>query len=52
VAFSVLALGALLSLVLGERVGRATAAWAGLGGGFTTVWDLVQWPLGLLFTLT
>jgi membrane protein len=51
-AFSVLALGALLSLVLGERVGRAAAAWAGLGGGFTTVWGLAQWPLGFLFTLT
>lgn len=51
-AFSVLALGALLSLVLGERVGRAAAVWAGLGGGFTTAWGLVQWPLGLLLTLT
>jgi membrane protein len=52
VAFSVLALGALLSLVLGERIGRAAATWAGLGGTFTTVWALAQWPLGLLFTLT
>jgi membrane protein len=52
VAFSIMALGALLSLVLGERVGDAAAAWAGLGGRFTTVWALVQWPLGLLFTLT
>jgi membrane protein len=52
VAFSIMALGALLSLVLGERVGHAAAAWAGLGGRFTTVWALVQWPLGLLFTLT
>jgi membrane protein len=52
VAFSVLGLGALVSLVLGEHIGRAVAAWAGLGGMFTAVWSLVQWPLGLLFTLT
>jgi membrane protein len=52
VVFSIMALGALLSLVLGERVGQAAAAWAGLGETFTTVWGLVQWPLGLLFTLT
>jgi membrane protein len=52
VAFSALALGALLSLVLGERVGRAAAVWAGLGGSFTAAWGLVQWPLGLLLTLT
>jgi membrane protein len=52
VAFSVLALGALLSLVLGERLGRAAAVWAGLGENFTTVWGLVQWPLGFLLTLT
>jgi membrane protein len=50
--FSVLALGALISIVFGERVGRAAAAWAGLGGVFTAVWDLLQWPLGLLFILT
>ena len=50
--FSLLALGALLSLVLGERVGLAFAAWAGLGEGFTSAWGLVQWPLGFLFTLT
>ena len=52
VTFSVLALGALLSLVFGERVGQTAAAWAGLGDMFTTAWDLVQWPLGLLFVLT
>jgi membrane protein len=52
VVFSVLALGALLSIVFGERVGRAAAAWAGLGGAFTTIWSLLQWPLGLLFVLT
>jgi membrane protein len=52
VAFSVLALGALLSLVLGEHVGRAAAVWAGLGGSFAAAWSLAQWPLGLLFALT
>jgi membrane protein len=52
VGFSVLGLGTLVSLVLGEHIGRAVAAWAGLGGRFTAVWSLVQWPLGLLFTLT
>jgi membrane protein len=51
-AFSVLTLGALLSLVLGERIGRAWASWVGLGATFTTVWALVQWPLGLLLALT
>ena len=30
VVFSIMALGAILSLVLGERVGQAAAAWAGL----------------------
>ncbi len=52
VAFSMMALGALLSLVLGERVGQAAATWAGLSDGFTALWSLVQWPVGLLFTLT
>ena len=52
VVFSVLALAALLSVVFGERVGQAAAAWAGLGGVFTGVWSLLQWPLGLLFVLT
>jgi membrane protein len=52
VAFSVMGLGALLSLVLGERVGEAAAAWAGYGETFTTIWGLLQWPLGLLFALT
>ncbi|HWC04806.1 MAG TPA: YihY/virulence factor BrkB family protein [Methylomirabilota bacterium] len=50
--FSVLALGALLSLVFGERIGRAAAVWAGLGSAFTAVWGLLQWPLGLLLILT
>ena len=52
VMFSVLALGAMLSVVFGERIGRAAAAWAGLGDAFTTVWGLLQWPLGLLLVLT
>ena len=52
VMFSALALAALLSTVFGERLGRAAAAWAGLGFVFTEVWGLLQWPLGLLFVLT
>jgi membrane protein len=52
VMFSVLALASLLSVVFGERVGRAAAAWAGLGFVFTEVWSLLQWPLGVLFVLT
>jgi membrane protein len=52
VMFSALALAALLSIVFGERLGRAAAAWAGLGFAFTEVWGLLQWPLGLLFVLT
>lgn len=52
VMFSVLALAALLSVVFGERVGHAAAAWAGLGFVFTEVWSLLQWPLGVLFVLT
>ena len=52
VGFSVLALGALLSVVFGERIGQAAAAWAGLGGVLTGVWSLLQWPLGVLFILT
>jgi membrane protein len=51
-AFSLLALGTILSLVFGERVGQAAAAWAGVGGKFATVWGLAQWPLGLVFALT
>lgn len=52
VTFSALALGTLLSLVLGERIGRAAAAWVGAGETFAAAWALLQWPLGLLFTLT
>src|SRR5262245_239643 len=49
VIFSILALAALISFVFGERIGRAVAAWAGYGSAFTTVWSLLQWPVGLLF---
>jgi membrane protein len=52
VIFSVLALAGLLSFVFGERIGRATAAWAGLGGAFATLSSRLQWPLGLLLVLT
>jgi membrane protein len=52
VIFSVLSLAAMLSFVFGERIGRAVAAWAGYGSAFTTVWNLLQWPVGLLFVLT
>lgn len=52
VLFSILALGALLSIVFGERVGRAIAVSAGYGYVFTAVWDLLQWPVGLLLVLT
>jgi membrane protein len=52
VIFSVLALAALVSFVFGERIGLAGAAWLGYGTAFTTVWSLLQWPLGLLLVLT
>src|SRR5262245_55767128 len=51
-SFSILALLALLSLVFGERLGQAAAAWAGRGEAFATVWGLLQWPLGFLCVLT
>jgi membrane protein len=52
VSFTLFTLGALLSLVFGERIGLALAAWVGLGGAFTITWSVAQWPLGLLFVLT
>jgi membrane protein len=52
VAFSLFTLGAVLSLVFGQRIGEAMAAWVGLGGAFTLTWNVLQWPLGLLFVLT
>jgi len=52
VIFSVLALAALVSFVFGERTGRAMAAWLGHGTTFTSAWNLLQWPLGLLLVLT
>ena len=52
VIFSILALAAMISFVFGERIGRAVAAWAGYGTVFTTVWSVLQWPVGLLFVLT
>ena len=52
VVFSVLALGALLSVVFGERVGQAAAAWAGLGGVFTAVWGLSSGRSASCSTLT
>jgi membrane protein len=52
VAFSLFTLGAALSLVFGERIGQAVAAWMGLGDVFTLTWNVLQWPLGLLFVLT
>jgi membrane protein len=52
VAFSLFVLGAQLSLVFGERIGRALASRAGLGDLFGTAWAWGQWPLGLLLLLT
>ena len=52
VAFSLFTLGALLSLVFGQRIGQAVAAWVGLGDVFTLTWNIIQLPLGLLFVLT
>jgi membrane protein len=52
VIFSILALAALVSVVFGERIGLAWAAWLGHGTAFTTVWSWLQWPLGLLLVLT
>ena len=52
VIFSVLSLAAMISFVFGERIGRGVAAWAGYGSAFTSVWNLLQWPVGLLFVLT
>ena len=52
VIFSILAFAALVSFVFGERIGQAAAAWAGQGGAFPAVWNLLQWPIGLLLVLT
>jgi membrane protein len=52
VSFSLFTLGALISLVFGERIGAALATWVGLGEAFTLTWSVIQWPLGLLFILT
>ncbi|HUF92143.1 MAG TPA: YihY/virulence factor BrkB family protein [Candidatus Limnocylindria bacterium] len=48
-AFCVFTLTALALLAFGGRIGEAVAAWAGLGGVFTAVWRVVQWPLAILF---
>lgn len=48
VAFSVLALGGLLLLIFGERLGGLLAGWTGLGVPFATVWSIAQWPVILV----
>lgn len=49
VAFCVFTLTALALLAFGGRIGEVIAAWAGLGGVFTTVWRVAQWPIAILF---
>ena len=49
--FSVFTVTGLLLLVFGPRIGGAVAAWFGLGGVFTLVWNVVSWPVILVLVL-
>jgi membrane protein len=49
---SVLILVGVLLLVAGPPIGRAVADGFGLGDVFTLVWNIVRWPVALLFLVT
>jgi membrane protein len=49
---SVLILVGVLLLVAGPPIGRAVADIFGLGDAFVFVWNIVRWPVALLFLVT
>jgi membrane protein len=56
IASAVVTGGLLLLIIVGGPLGTAIADWAGLGGVFKTVWNIVRWPAAfaavvLLFSL-
>ena len=51
VAIAVLIISALAVLLYGEGVGFLLAGKLGLGGAFTTTWNILQWPIVLAFVL-
>lgn len=52
IALAILILAALAIILYGGSIGEALAARYGFGNLFTTVWNIVQWPIALLFVLT
>ncbi|HEX6508717.1 MAG TPA: YihY/virulence factor BrkB family protein [Chloroflexota bacterium] len=48
---AVLFIAAIVLAIFGPAIGHAVANAVGLGSVFTTVWNLVQWPVLLLFVL-
>ncbi|HKO61476.1 MAG TPA: YihY/virulence factor BrkB family protein [Pyrinomonadaceae bacterium] len=51
IALSVLIILALVIVLYGGGIGEKLAAYLGLGGAFTVVWKVLQWPLALFFLL-
>jgi membrane protein len=45
IGFSVFIITALVLMVFGPRIGETVAGWVGLGGVFTTVWNIVSIPV-------
>jgi membrane protein len=52
VTFSLFTLTGLVLLVFGERIGRALAAWAGLGALFTASWAVLHWVAVVVLLVT
>jgi membrane protein len=49
---AVLLIGALVLALFGPAIGRSVANHVGLGDAFTLAWNIVQWPVLLVFVLT
>jgi membrane protein len=52
IALAILILAAMAIILYGGSIGEALAARYGFGTLFTTVWNIVQWPIALVFVLT
>ena len=48
VALAVFVLAAFTLVVAGPEIAQSLAARFGLGGAFTTIWNIVQWPVAFL----
>jgi membrane protein len=47
----VLVISAFALFVFGQRIGEAVANWLGMGDVFTMVWNILRWPIAIVFIM-